>query len=83
MEKIERTPLFSYILFTVTEGGSLYGINQKHVLTLLATTYDGSSPMMIYTYCSPGNLKRWLSSSHQPVNTHQVAPTSRGFYFPE
>ncbi|XP_023348429.1 tyrosine-protein kinase Dnt [Eurytemora carolleeae] len=56
----------------VAEGGSLYGINHKHVLTLLATTYDGSSPMMIYSYCSPGNLKRWLSSSHQPVNTHQA-----------
>jgi RYK receptor-like tyrosine kinase len=56
----------------VNEGGSLYGINQKHVLTLLATTYDGSSPMMIYSYCAPGNLKRWLSSAHQPVNTHQA-----------
>ena len=49
----------------VGEGSSLYGINQKHVLPLIATTYDGSSPMMMYPCCYPGNLKRWLSSHHQ------------------
>jgi len=56
----------------VSEGSSLYGINQKHVLPLIATTYDGSSPMMMYPCCYPGNLKRWLSSHHQSVNTHQA-----------
>ena len=48
----------------VAEGGSLYGINHKHVLTLLATTYDGSSPMMIYSYCSPGTEFNSLERGH-------------------
>jgi len=56
----------------VREGSQLYGINQKHVLALAATTYDGSSPMMIYPYSYPGNLKRWLQTSHQNVSTHQA-----------
>jgi len=55
----------------VTEGSLLYPISHKHVVPLLATTSDGSSPMMIYQYLNPGNLKRWLSGCHQPVSTHQ------------
>ena len=62
----------TFPICVVNEGSSLYSINQKHVLTLVATTYDGSSPMMIYPYCCPGNLKRWLSTCHQPVSTHRV-----------
>jgi len=55
----------------VTEGSLLYPISHKHVVPLLATTSDGTSPMMIYQYLNPGNLKRWLSGCHQPVSTHQ------------
>jgi len=56
----------------VEEGSSLYSINHKHILSLIATTYDGSSPMMIYSYAYPGNLKKWLVSSHQSISTHQA-----------
>ena len=58
--------------YSVEEGSSLYSINHKHILSLIATTYDGSSPMMIYSYAYPGNLKKWLVSSHQSISTHQV-----------
>ena len=54
----------------VTEGSSLYPASHSHILSLLATTCDGSSPMLIYEYLSPGNLKKWLSGCHQPVSTH-------------
>lgn len=55
----------------VTEGSLLHGVSHKHVVPLLATTSDGTSPMMIYEYMSPGNLKKWLTGCHQPVSTHQ------------
>jgi len=55
----------------VTEGSLLYSVSHKHVVPLLATTTDGTSPMMIYEYMSPGNLKKWLTGCHQPVSTHQ------------
>lgn len=56
----------------VSESERLYGLTHKHVLPLVATTADGSSPMMIYAYTSPGNLKKWLiSSGHQALSTHQ------------
>ena len=61
------------ILNLVSESSRLYGLTHKHVLPLLATTSDGSSPMMIYAYTNPGNLKKWLiSSGHQVLSTHQV-----------
>jgi len=55
----------------VNDGSLLYPVNHKHVLPLLATTSDGTSPMMIYEYLHPGNMKKWLSGCHQPVSTHQ------------
>jgi len=55
----------------VTEGSLLLSVSHKHVVPLLATTNDGTSPMMIYEYMNPGNLKKWLSGCHQPVSTHQ------------
>jgi len=56
----------------VKESSHLYGITHRHVLPLVATTSDGSSPMRIYVYTSPGNLKKFLiSSTHQPLSTHQ------------
>lgn len=54
----------------VTEGSSLYPASHKYVLGLLATTCDGSSPMLIYEDLQPGNMKKWLSGCHQPVSTH-------------
>ena len=55
----------------INDGSLLYPVQHKHVLPLLATTSDGSSPMMIYEYLQPGNMKKWLSGCHQPVSTHQ------------
>ena len=55
----------------IHDGSLLYPVQHKHVLPLLATTSDGSSPMMIYEYLQPGNMKKWLSGCHQPVSTHQ------------
>jgi hypothetical protein len=56
----------------VREGSLLYPASHKHLLSLLATTWDGSSPMLLYPYTEPGNLKKYLSVCHQPVSTHQV-----------
>merc|ERR1719394_1212510 len=55
----------------INDGSLLYPVSHKHVLPLLATTSDGTSPMMIYEYLHPGNMKKWLSGCHQPVSTHQ------------
>ena len=55
----------------INDGSLLYPVHHKHVLSLLATTSDGTSPMMIYEYLNPGNMKKWLSGCHQPVSTHQ------------
>jgi len=57
--------------FLIQEGGMLYPLTHKHLVSLMATTYDGTSPMMIYPYWCPGNLKKWLLSCHQAVSTHQ------------
>jgi RYK receptor-like tyrosine kinase len=56
----------------VTEGSLLYPAAGRGVLAILATTSDGTSPIMIYEYLYPGNLKRWLATCHQPVSTHQA-----------
>lgn len=56
----------------VTEGSLLASVNHKQLLPLVATTTDGSSPIMIYDFLSPGNLKKWLSGCHQAVSTHQA-----------
>jgi len=55
----------------INDGSLLYPVSHKHVLPLLATTSDGTSPMMIYEYLHPGNMKKWLSGCHQSVSTHQ------------
>jgi len=56
----------------VTEGSLLASVKHKQLLSLVATTTDGSSPIMIYDFLSPGNLKKWLSGCHQAVSTHQA-----------
>ena len=56
----------------VTEGSLLASVKHKQLLPLVATTTDGSSPIMIYDFLSPGNLKKWLSGCHQAVSTHQA-----------
>lgn len=56
----------------VTEGSLLASVKHKQLLPLLATTTDGSSPIMIYDFLSPGNLKKWLTGCHQAVSTHQA-----------
>ena len=56
----------------VTEGSLLGSVKHKQLLPLVATTTDGSSPIMIYDFLSPGNLKKWLSGCHQAVSTHQA-----------
>ena len=56
----------------ITDGSLLWPVQHAMVLPLVATTSDGSSPMMIYEYLQPGNMKRWLAGCHQPVSTHQA-----------
>ena len=57
----------------ITEGTSLHGIVQQHVQRILAATWDGTSPMLVYPYAKHGNLKRWLLASGQAaVSTHVV-----------
>jgi len=56
----------------VREGSLLHPAPHRQLLAILASTSDGSSPIMIYEYLSPGNLKKWLQSCHQSVSTHQA-----------
>ncbi len=34
--------------------------SHSHLQTLVASTWDGTSPMLVYPYASGGNLKKWL-----------------------
>lgn len=57
----------------ISEGTSLHGLMQQHIQTILAATWDGTSPMLVYPYAKHGNLKRWLLASGQSgVSTHVV-----------
>ena len=57
----------------ISEGTSLHGLIQQHLQTILAATWDGTSPMLVYPYAKLGNLKRWLLASGQAgVSTHVV-----------
>ena len=57
----------------ISEGTSLHGLIQQHLQTILAATWDGTSPMLVYPYAKHGNLKRWLLASGQAgVSTHVV-----------
>ena len=45
----------------------------KHILTPIAGTWDGTSPMVIYTHPSHGNLKQYLTKfATAGLSTHQV-----------
>ena len=47
--------------------------SKKHILVPLATTWDGTSPMLIYQYPSHGNLKQYLTKfANAGLSTHQV-----------
>ena len=47
--------------------------SNKHILLPLATTWDGTSPMLIYPYPSHGNLKQYLTKfATAGLSTHQV-----------
>ena len=47
--------------------------SSKHILIPLATTWDGTSPMLIYQYPSHGNLKQYLTKfATAGLSTHQV-----------
>ena len=57
----------------ISEGTSLHSLMQQHIQTILAATWDGTSPMLVYPYSKHGNLKRWLLTSGQAgVSTHVV-----------
>eukprot|EP00094_Tigriopus_californicus_P003572 TCALIF_03435-PA protein Name:"Similar to dnt Tyrosine-protein kinase Dnt (Drosophila melanogaster)" AED:0.21 eAED:0.21 QI:0/0/0/0.71/1/1/7/0/583 len=57
----------------IKEGVALQGIANNHVHTLIATTFDGTSPMLVYPYLCHGNLKKFLNSNNQTgLSTHQV-----------
>ena len=47
--------------------------SSKHILIPIATTLDGTSPMLIYHYPSHGNLKQYLTKfATAGLSTHQV-----------
>ena len=47
--------------------------SSKHILIPLATTWDGTSPMLVYAYPSHGNLKQYLTKfANAGLSTHQV-----------
>ena len=47
--------------------------SSKHILVPIATTWDGTSPMLIYQYPSHGNLKQYLTKfANAGLSTHQV-----------
>ena len=47
--------------------------SSKHILVPMATTWDGTSPMLIYQYPSHGNLKQYLTKfANAGLSTHQV-----------
>ena len=47
--------------------------SSKHILIPIATTWDGTSPMLIYQYPSHGNLKQYLTKfANAGLSTHQV-----------
>lgn len=57
----------------VLEGVRLFGLTHRHILTPLAATWDGSSPMIIYPYASQGNLKQYLAKfATAGLSTHQI-----------
>ena len=57
----------------IRDGTSLQGMVHHHVLTLLASTWDGTSPMLVYPYPCHGNLKKWLQANSQTgLSTHLV-----------
>lgn len=57
----------------IREGTSLQGLAHHHVQTLLASTWDGTSPMLVYPYPGNGNLKKWLLANGQAgLSTHVV-----------
>ena len=48
-------------------------LSRKHILIPLATTWDGTSPMLVYLYPSHGNLKQYLTKfANAGLSTHQV-----------
>lgn len=57
----------------VIEGVKLAGLDNKHILSPWAMTWDGSSPMFIYPYAAQGNLKQYLTKFAQAgLSTHQI-----------
>ena len=45
----------------------------KNILQLLAATWDGTSPMLIYPYSAQGNFKQYLTKfAAGGLSTHQV-----------
>ena len=59
----------------ILEGVRLQGAvsTHKNVLQLLAATWDGTSPMLIYPYSAQGNLKQYLTKyATGGLSTHQV-----------
>jgi len=54
-------------------GGALPPGGNKHILTPIAGTWDGTSPMVIYPHPSHGNLKQYLTKfASAGLSTHHV-----------
>jgi serine/threonine protein kinase len=59
----------------IVEGVRLQSVipAHKHILQLLAATWDGTSPMLIYPYSAQGNFKQYLTKfASGGLSTHQI-----------
>ncbi len=50
--------------------------SHSHLQTLVASTWDGTSPMLVYPSASGGNLKRWLQQG-QPSSSSSASSGPR------
>ena len=69
----------------IVEGVRLQSVvpAHKNVLQLLAATWDGTSPMLIYPYSAQGNFKQYLTKfAAGGLSTHQVFKESTTITLP-
>ena len=58
---------------SLSSASKSHNTGNKYILTPLAGTWDGTSPMIIYPYPSHGNLKQYLTKfASAGLSTHQV-----------
>ena len=61
------------LLTPSSKSSSIHLSSSRHILLPIATTWDGTSPMLVYPYPSHGNLKQYLTKfATAGLSTHQV-----------